>query len=202
MEFVMELLYSFKRMNIYTKTGDQGRTSLLDGSRVSKSHVRLHAYGTLDELNATLGLLCAVLEEKKSSLFSEVLEDLRKIQNWLFHMGSQLANPRDSRSNKSTEDVSQTQKLRIHWLEDKIDELSKELPPLKNFILPGGTVTAAYLHICRTITRRSERYVAEISLSSNEILIFLNRLSDYFFVLSRWCNLKENGEEQVWDQNL
>jgi len=178
---------------IYTKTGDTGKTSLFGGKRVFKNHERIEAYGTVDELNSFLGLLRDSLED------ASLIESLTRIQNKLFDIGSYLASP----SQKASENVA-VKEANISWLEDKIDEMDSELPDLTNFILPGGHIHVSYAHICRTVCRRAERRVVALSLDTeiNPFVIrYLNRLSDYFFVLGRSiCHLYEK-EEVKWEKD-
>jgi len=178
---------SFK---IYTKTGDQGKTSLLGGTKLPKSHIRIGAYGTLDELNAQVGLIHAMISNER------VLEQLSAIQNRLFDMGSSLAsdpNKHPIPSNLRKEDIEE--------LEEAIDAMTKELPELKNFILPGGSVLVAQIHISRTVARRAERNVValnEIEAIEGIIIQYLNRLSDYLFTLGRFMAQETGVEEIKW----
>ena len=174
-------------MKIYTKTGDKGETGLFAGSRVPKNSDRIEAYGTIDELNSFIGL--TVLEVKSI----EVKELLEKIQNQLFVLGSDLATPEIERESKLTV-PRVTPEFHLE-IEKNIDGFENQLEKLKHFILPGGSKSAAFLHVCRTITRRAERRVVTLSKREKigeDIIIFLNRLSDLFFVLARIEN-KESG---------
>ncbi len=167
---------------IYTKTGDKGETGLFGGQRVPKYSKRIEAYGTVDELNAFIGL---TITEIKSG---EVKILLEKIQNELFALGSNLATPEDKIEKLKIPEVKEDF---IKDVEKAIDYFEEKLEPLKNFILPGGSKSAALLHICRTVCRRAERNVVELSSKekiNNNIIIFLNRISDLFFVLSRFEN--------------
>ena len=182
-------------MKIYTKRGDKGLTSLVDGSEISKSNLRIHAYGTLDELNCHVGLLINHLNQEK--LFNQEIKNLENLQVLLFQLGSQLACDNDEMAKKlPTISDKETQNL-----ESFIDKMSDELPPLKNFILPGGHIAATQSHICRTICRRCERLC--VSLDEQQSLNypaipFINRLSDYFFALSRLINLRTNTPDKEW----
>ncbi len=176
-------------MKIYTKTGDDGTTGVQGGKRISKSNLRIKAYGTIDELNATIGL---VLSKK----FDDDIEDLlRNIQNDLFVAGSDLSNPDLSNmKNRITKEM-------IANIEKNIDRLENELPPITNFILPGGHEVASLIHIARTIARRAETIV--ISLNENEKVNdeckkFLNRLSDLLFVIARTVNKKNGFNDIIW----
>ncbi len=165
-------------MKIYTKTGDLGTTSLLGGKRVNKSDLRLEAYGTIDELNAFIGLLRSQKIDKQS------IETLIVIQNNLFAIGASLAT--DNENNEfNLYKISQQD---IDKIENEIDHIDEQLPKITNFVLPGGHPTVAYAHICRTICRRAERRIVELAKNTpieKNIIIYINRTSDYFFVLSR-----------------
>ena len=176
-------------MKIYTKTGDDGKTSLFDNSRVWKSHQRIMSYGAVDELNSALGIAISL------DLDIEVKNILVQIQNDLFVVGSDLANPDMSKTDIR---VSETM---IEFLEEKIDTAESELPDLTSFILPGGTLFASILHLSRTIARRAETNV--VALSQNEQIskaasIYLNRLSDLLFVLARMSNKIKDVSDVVW----
>ncbi len=169
-------------MKIYTKTGDNGTTSLSDGSRVSKCCDLLDAYGTIDELNSYLGLLIS----------EENVPFVTKTQNFLFLVGGMLATPVD----KWEQFYSKAPiEAFIGETEAEIDRLTEELPPLKGFILPQGSRAIAYAHLCRTVCRRAERVVVTLSDCDPRYAILqkmLNRLSDYFFILARWIHKKNN----------
>ena len=180
-------------MKIYTKTGDNGETGLFGGERVFKNNSRLNAYGTVDELNSFLGL--AITEV----LDPEIKNVLIDLQNKLFVIGSDLAT-RDTEKNKKL-NIKRTPEEYIIEIEKLIDIYDAKLDELKNFILPGGSKGAALLHICRTISRRAEREVVALKNDEeigNNILIFLNRLSDLFFVLSRFENKYSNIPDTKW----
>jgi cob(I)alamin adenosyltransferase len=172
-------------MKIYTRTGDQGKTSII-GGRVDKDDIRVEAYGTVDELNGFVGLAMAELDEK---LFEDALEDLEKIQHELFDCGGDLASVSKKRPLKLTQEA-------IVYLEERIDKLTEETPKLERFILPGGTKPAALIHIARTVTRRAERLVVKLMKEDDTLspvtLQYLNRLSDYFFALARVVNFRLN----------
>ena len=174
-------------MKIYTKTGDDGTTSLADGSRVLKSDLLLHAYGTVDELNACLGLLIS----------EENITFLTEIQNFLFHIGGLLATPVEQWNLYYKED---TMEEFLRRTEGQIDALQAELLPMKGFILPQGGRSIAYAHICRTVCRRAERLVVELAARDEhyrEAQKVLNRLSDFFFILARFFHKKNNISETV-----
>jgi len=176
-------------MKIYTKGGDKGETSLVGGTRVSKADQKIEAYGTVDELNSALGVLAA-----SSSEFSEFI---KAIQHKLFNLGSLLAAENDLEF--KLPDVGQDD---IEVLEKEIDRIDKILPRLKNFILPGGSVLSAHTHLARCICRRAERRVVALQESQYAILVqYLNRLSDYLFILSREFLRLEGKEEVIWQQD-
>lgn len=175
---------------IYTKTGDQGETSLFGGLRLPKSHIRIEAYGSVDELNAFVGALTdydEVIDEKAQ---------LHAVQHRLFTIGSNLAS--DPNKEMITPDLQESD---ITLLEDSIDKMTNGLPPLKHFILPGGHPAISTCHMVRTIARRAERRIVALSLQSqvDEIIIrYLNRLSDYAFILGRWIAANNGIEEIKW----
>ncbi len=179
-------------MKIYTKTGDKGMTGLIGGSRVKKNDKRLEAYGTVDELNSFIGLLVA------NELDSDLKEVLFGIQNNLFEIGSFLATDFSSVKPESVLTLAEND---IKVLENEIDRMNEKLPPLKNFILPGGNNISAICHICRTITRRAERNIQAVNNlypAVDYLPEYVNRLSDYFFVLARYVNLTFKTEEIYW----
>lgn len=177
-------------MKIYTKTGDKGETGLFGGKRLPKYHLRIEAYGTIDELNAHIGLVRDSLQN------AEIREFLKEVQDRLFTIGANLAS--DPAKSMNTPDLLESDVLALEKYMDAMDEA---LPTLKNFILPGGHPTVSYCHIARTVCRRAERYV--VALSADEsveeiIMIYLNRLSDYLFVLSRKIAQDLNVPEVSW----
>jgi cob(I)alamin adenosyltransferase len=176
-------------MKIYTRTGDNGMTSLFSGGRVSKHHLRVEAYGTVDELNSVIGVA------RSCKSFGDAW--LERIQHQLFHLGADLATPLDAKS----EWVVRMDAATITWLENGIDEMTAALSELKNFILPGGSPAAAQIHVARTICRRAERLV--VTLQEDEpigeyVIPYLNRLSDFLFTLARWENLKAGISDDTW----
>ncbi len=186
-------------MKIYTKTGDNGTTSLCDGSRLSKDDMRVEAYGTLDELNAHIGLLISLLQTSSSKegvrSATNLTDFLSEIQGELFVLGGELA-----RAEIKTEELVSTQKF-IAKIETSIDELSSQLPVQHHFVLPGGIIPASQSHVCRTICRRAERRIVTLShfaIVLPEIFKFVNRLSDYFFTLSRYLNNDSGISEKTW----
>jgi cob(I)alamin adenosyltransferase len=186
-------------MKIYTKKGDQGETCLVSGEKVPKSHLRLESYGTLDELNSMIGWGVSLITKnsRKNELEKYLKEILFEIQNHLFNLGSQLACIDGKMATRlpgiTADDVTR--------MEKKIDELETHLPPLKNFILPGGAETSSVFHVARTICRRAERICIRLREDSAipELAIpYLNRLSDLLFVIARFCNKTENQAEVTW----
>lgn len=177
-------------MAIYTRTGDKGDTSLFDGTRVPKSHPRVETYATLDELNSVLGEALAFLPKAK---FKQLAKELENIQHDLFAIGSALALPHPM-------PVTGLQK-RPKEFETLIDTMTKQLPELKNFILPGGGKPGSLLHVARTLARRAERRVValmETEEVDTHILIYLNRLSDLFFTMARYVNYQTQQKEITW----
>jgi cob(I)alamin adenosyltransferase len=174
---------------IYTRLGDGGETHLGDMTRVAKTHPRIEAYGTVDELNAQIGLTMTV-----AGLPYTYREWLAHVQNDLFDVGADLSAPEDPSSDR--------QRLRViaeqtTWLEERCDEVNETLQPLKSFVLPGGTPAAAHLHVCRTVCRRAERAAIACGEDcSPEAVRYLNRLSDLLFILSRGAN---GGDEPLWE---
>jgi cob(I)alamin adenosyltransferase len=177
-------------LKIYTKTGDEGDTRLQGGKRISKSSERIRAYGNVDEVNSVLGL---VLSHK---LDQDVEELLKKIQNELFVLGSDLSNPdMDDKQNRISKNM-------IENLEKKIDEYEKELTPLSNFILPGGAHSTTLVHLARTVTRRAETNVVLLSKTekiNDECQVYLNRLSDLLFVIARVLNKRSKTPDIIWE---
>lgn len=185
-------------MKIYTKTGDSGTTSLFGGTRVPKHHIRIQSYGTVDELNAWVGMLHDQMED------TGLQELLRRIQDRLFTMGAQLASEPESETGKGAAGRKQIPQIRegdIRVLETAMDEINDSLPEMRHFILPGGHPTVSSCHIARTVCRRAERMttlLAENSPVPPEILKYLNRLSDYFFVLARKLSSDLGAIERKW----
>lgn len=186
-------------MKIYTKAGDKGETGLIGGKRVSKNDPRIIAYGLIDELNSNVGLVISLLNLKDRNLFSDLINILIEIQNDLFTVGSDLADPRYAIQNQYK--TPRAEAKMVLYLESTIDEFEAELDPITFFILPGGSVESSFLHISRSITRRAETAVATLSKSqriNSVILIYLNRLSDLFFVAARLVNKRLGIEEIAW----
>lgn len=182
-------------MKIYTKTGDKGTTSLVGGTRVPKTHIRLEAYGTVDELNSHLGLLITYLPDAQDRDF------LQQVQDKLFVVGSHLATDQEKTKLKDASVITPEQ---VETMEREIDRLDALLPPLTAFVLPGGSRGAAVCHVCRTVCRRAERRILALSEQaeiSSELLAYVNRLSDYLFILSRKINLDEKKDEIFWNNS-
>ncbi|MEW6196269.1 MAG: cob(I)yrinic acid a,c-diamide adenosyltransferase [Bacteroidota bacterium] len=182
-------------MKIYTKTGDKGETSLFGGKRVLKDDPRLNAYGTVDELNSILGLTAIEVQT------DELKSIIKSIQNDLFTLGSDLATPME-KENKNFVIPRIDEKFSLR-LESLIDKFDTQLPGLKNFILPGGSKGAGYLHLARTVCRRAEREVVSLSKVvdiGTHIIVYLNRLSDLLFVLARFENFSNGIEDISWQK--
>ena len=176
-------------MKIYTRQGDEGETGLVGGSRIDKDDMRIEAYGTVDELSATIGVA------RSSQLSSPIEPVLAEIQRDLFSLGAELASP----GNTAGPQINEKQ---IQRLEDWIDHWDSQLPELKNFILPGGTPSAGFLHLARVVCRRAERRVVRLARDaklSPEIIPYLNRLSDLLFVLARLENRQAEVPDLIWN---
>lgn len=188
---------------VYTRTGDSGETGLVGGKRVPKDSQRIEAYGTIDELNSIVGLARAFNEERLDQNDAHRFVDLtlRQIQDELFDLGSELATPPDSYQ----EGMFRVGAREVKKLEQLIDECQRDLQPLKSFVLPGGGKIAAYLHQCRTVCRRAEREILRLSRAEDIgewPLKYVNRLSDLFFVLSRWISKQTGEPEYLWQRGL
>jgi cob(I)alamin adenosyltransferase len=188
---------------VYTRTGDAGETGLVGGKRVAKDSQRIEAYGTIDELNSIVGLARAFNEEKldehDAHRFLDVV--LRRIQEELFDLGSELATPAEFYQ----PGMYRLSGRQVKKIEQLIDECQKSLEPLKSFVLPGGGKIGAYLHQCRTVCRRAEREILRLSRMeemSEWPLKYVNRLSDLFFVLSRWISKQTGAKEYLWQRAL
>jgi cob(I)alamin adenosyltransferase len=182
-------------MKVYTKTGDKGTTALIGGDRVKKYSDRIEAYGTVDELTAYIGLI------RDSKPNDDIQDQLAIIQNNLMVLGGELA----AQDGFDLSKIPTVENNFITWLEQRIDEMEEELPPLKAFVLPGGHLIVSHCHVARTICRRAERktvYVLEQSEISPLLAKYLNRLSDYLFVLSRKLSKDFNVDEILWEPNL
>ncbi len=178
---------------VRTRTGDDGTTALGSGTRVSKADQRIEAYGTIDELSAQIGVVLA------AGVAADSADALRQVQNDLFHLGAELCIPEADRAKHPGPRI---EPRHIEFLDQLIDRFNAQLAPLKNFVLPGGAPSAAQLHVARTVCRRAER--AAIALAAHEpigpqVVMYLNRLSDVLFILSRYQNKAAGVDEQTWD---
>jgi cob(I)alamin adenosyltransferase len=182
---------------VYTKAGDKGETSLIGGERVSKADPRLDCYGTIDELNAVIGLAVEALATSVAG--PHLTPILRRVQNELFNLGCELATPDADRRAK----LPRIEQRHVDGLERDIDAVNDELPALTSFVLPGGGWPSAYLHLARTVCRRAERLVVGLAQAEDiggELpVMYLNRLSDALFVWGRWCAHKDGKPEALWD---
>ncbi|WP_207435686.1 cob(I)yrinic acid a,c-diamide adenosyltransferase [Sabulibacter ruber] len=183
-------------MKIYTKTGDKGETSLIGGTRVKKSHLRIEAYGTVDELNSFIGVVRdQEVNQNRQQIFSE-------IQDRLFTIGSTLATDPDKEGKVKTPDLHDSD---IKLLEEQMDLLDEKLPPLRNFILPGGHPSVSFCHVARTVCRRAERLAIALQEESHVddlVVKYLNRLSDFLFVLSRANSFELGVKEITWKPRI
>jgi cob(I)alamin adenosyltransferase len=178
---------------IYTRTGDDGTTALGFGTRIAKDALRVDCYGTVDELNAALGVAAAIPAPE------ELRADLARIQNDLFHLGSDLC---VTEAEKASRPLPRIEQRHVQFLEERIDHWNELLPPLANFILPGGSAAAAALHVARTVCRRAERLLVALARQESVgewTVPYLNRLSDALFVLARAANRLAGVDEPLWD---
>ena len=185
----------FRLTKIYTRTGDKGMTGLGGGQRVPKDSERITAYGVVDELNSFIGVAVA------SGLDEEIAAMLRPVQNDLFHLGSDLCVLEED---KKKYKIPQIEERHVKQLEGFIDQMQKSLKPLENFILPGGTMGSAQLHVCRCVCRRAEIGILRLSRLEPigaQTVPYINRLSDLLFVMARYENLKKKMPDVLWDQN-
>ncbi len=178
---------------IYTKTGDKGSTSLIGGVRVPKNHIRIESYGTVDELNSQLGLVQDLAED------ASVSEWLREVQDRLFTLGSELATAPDKDIKMKLPDLHESD---VTWLEGRIDFMNETLPEMRSFIIPGGNAAASACHVARCICRRAERICVAMELGEESVpelaIRYLNRLSDFLFVLARYITHQAGGEDMPW----
>lgn len=182
-------------MKVYTKTGDKGTTALLGGARVPKHHIRIESYGTVDELNSYIGLI------RDQSLTKEQTEELIEIQDRLFTLGAILATQPEKKNVK----IPALNESDIVFLETSIDQMEEDLPPMKSFVLPGGNTTVSFIHIARCVCRRAERLTVQLNEEEEVpavVLTYLNRLSDYLFVLSRKVAQDLKAEETPWKPRM
>ena len=183
-----------KKAAVYTRTGDKGTTGLVGGTRIKKSDSRIHLYGEVDELNSYIGLAISFLDSSFDKL------SLQQIQSSLFDLGSNLACEKEKRAQFN---LPQIRESSIEKLESDIDQMDSQLIPLKHFILPGGSSAAASFHVCRTVCRRIERQMVDFEEQNpgevpENALQYMNRLSDYFFILSRYLNYCQKMDETLW----
>jgi len=178
---------------IYTKTGDKGSTCLIGGERVPKNHIRIESYGTIDELNSYVGVICDSVHD------AYIISWLREIQDRLFTIGSELATSALKEVKMKLPDLLETD---VQWLEQRIDEMNEVLPEMRSFILPGGHIASSFAHVARCVCRRAERICVAMKENGEGvpdlILQYINRLSDFLFVLSRYIVYKNNAEEIPW----
>jgi cob(I)alamin adenosyltransferase len=181
---------------VYTRGGDAGETSLIGGDRVSKASLRLECYGTVDETNATLGLVRTALAASPAG--AQLGPIIHRVQNELFNLGAELATPDPARRANQP----RVEQRHVDRLEADIDALNPDLPPLRSFVLPGGGWSSAYFHLARTVCRRAERLVVRLAADEDvgELSVrYLNRLSDALFVFGRWAAWKDGEAEPLWD---
>ena len=181
-----------KKIKIYTKTGDNGTTGLFSGQRVPKHHVRIKAYGTIDELNSWIGLI------RSQKINPVQTEELIKIQHDLLYIGSELANDGENSSAIGIDTINEDA---VSLLENWIDRMTEELPPLKNFVIPGGHISVSNAHLARCVCRRAERFITELNTltETNPVIVYyINRLSDYLFTLARKFAFEYEIEEIKW----
>ena len=177
---------------IYTRTGDKGETFLVGGLKVAKHSLRPDAFGEVDELNSIIGIVRTYICKDKQSGLNDILE---KIQNELFDLGADLATPENS---KNSDKILRITSSQVKRLENEIDKFNKDLNELKSFVLPGGSKLSSWLHLARTSTRRAERKITKLASEegiNNEVIIYINRLSDLLFVMARYCN--DNGKADI-----
>ncbi|MEX0785375.1 MAG: cob(I)yrinic acid a,c-diamide adenosyltransferase [Dehalococcoidia bacterium] len=184
-----------RKSMLYTRTGDEGATALFGGKRVPKDHPRVVAYGTIDELNAVLGVAASFVRQKR------LVSELQTVQNELFDIGAELASDRPVRRAAKQKDAFQLDASRTAWIERLIDDYDARVPPLRTFVLPAGSRAAAFLHHARTVCRRAEREVVTLARKERvnpAVLTYLNRLNDLLFVLARYANKSARSKELLW----
>ena len=183
---------------IYTRTGDKGETVLVGGLKVAKHSLRPDAFGEVDELNSIIGIVRTYISKDEQSELNDILE---RIQNELFDLGADLATPE---IRKDSDKVLRITSSQVKRLENEIDRFNKDLNELKSFVLPGGSKLSSWLHLARTATRRAERKITKLASEegiNNEVIIYINRLSDLLFVMARYCN--DNGKADIlWQPGL
>ncbi len=188
-------------MKIYTKTGDRGETSLFGGGRVKKNDPRVAAYGEIDELNSFIGLMLVNLGDRADSAHFKAMNEIRHLlqamQNRLFDLGAELAVGDEKFLGKLARRITEAD---TEALEHEIDRMQARLKPLTNFILPGGSKAAAHAHVCRSVSRRAERAMLVTDSTAPHLIAYVNRLSDYFFVLARYLNHLTSTAEPEWEK--
>jgi cob(I)alamin adenosyltransferase len=187
-----------RKSKLYTGTGDRGQTGLFGGRRVPKDHPRVRAYGTIDELNAALGVACSSIRNRA------LVAALQSIQNELFNIGAELASDQPVRRRAKSSAAFELGDKQIAKLERLIDDYDARVPPLRTFILPGGSQAASFLHFARTVCRRAEREVVTLGRTESvnpAVLIYLNRLCDLLFALARYANKAERQREITWQKD-
>ena len=186
---------------VYTKKGDKGYTKLVGGQKVSKGALRIECYGTIDELNSLIGMARQSISEQGDDGLSSLSDELLRVQHELFNLGSVLATlPEDV-----VPQMPQVTEIDVRALEESIDRCNEELAPLRSFVLPGGSRLNAELHLCRTVCRRAERLLVRLAAEQSvpeDSLSYVNRLSDAFFVWSRWASRASGDEEITWQPNM
>ncbi|MDH5040056.1 cob(I)yrinic acid a,c-diamide adenosyltransferase [Enterococcus faecalis] len=181
-------------MKIYTKTGDKGMTKLVGSSTVAKDSDRVESYGTIDELNSWVGYIISQLPQENQ----EIKQELEALQHLLFDAGTDLSTPIEAQR------PFKLQKESVHWLEQRIDVYTAQSPDIDRFILPGGTPAASMVHVARTIARRAERIIVRLNWTAKineEVLIFTNRLSDYFYALARYLNVQAQRPDVFYERS-
>ena len=187
-----------RKSKLYTRTGDRGETALFGGRRVPKDHPRVVAYGTIDELNAVLGVAISFIRQRR------LVAALHEIQNELFNIGAELASDQPVRRGRKRPGVFRLEPARTQRLESLIDEYDARVPPLRTFVLPSGATAAAHLHFARTVCRRAERTVVTLAQTETlnpELVAYLNRLCDLLFVLARYANKAARRRELLWHKD-
>lgn len=190
------------KIKIYTKTGDSGETSLFSGQRVPKNNLFIEGLGVIDECNSTIGLAISFMQN--DAVLKDVVHQLEIVQHTLFDLGASLATPR-TKANAHKLEKTRFDHDGIELLEKWIDQMDEKLPELHTFILPGGHQAGAFLHLARSICRRAERTITPLIYSadiSNNVIVYINRLSDYLFVLSRYVNLLSAQPETAWQAHV
>ncbi len=188
--------HTYFMSKIYTKTGDRGKTSLFDGTRVDKDNIRIEAYGTIDELNSVIGVVCVIGKTHK-----KIGSLLQTVQNDLFAIGAHLANPSGTYEKKFIAHLDS----KVFLFEKAIDDMTEKLPVLTNFILPGGGLTGSHIHLARTVARRAERTIVALAQQEEvdgSVIRYLNRLSDLLFTISRFVNFLEKKKETIWKKGI